>query len=375
MRVLANHLFIHPEGDSVIVDRKIRLMLDAGVDPGDPSALAHSYMRSWWTNERCPEDDEFLKYDMLEAALKHHRTAQSSGTLLSNTRHIKKYTWSRHLSLDPQGQSLDCESCRQYRGVCIGVVDILNDIRHHVHAMEVGSRHREHNAGRRAAGFFNLYEGVLMKELNVGTSTKGKGKRKMSTFQQSEYVRNEAAAELSRLDDLPSQKWTWGTELSREEVINLKKPILPSISLQHSGYNISLSDDELGDQSSGPASPQIGQEVSDLASDIQSIPYLDANDYPTHFTLYPLRNYIGDPPKSFNEPRMNVSEAAAADAYGIKTFLSLILSYSIHKYLFLIRIRYSLPCSSRYIYGCVEFCCRGRRLLPDFIFRGRGQFC
>jgi len=195
-------------------------------------------------------------------------------------------------------------------------MDNLLDIRHHANAMEVASSHREQLATRRAAGFFNLYEAVLMKESDASISTKGKGKRKASIVQQSENVRIEAADELLRYYELPSQKWTWGTELSREEVVNLIKPPIPSLALPHSGYDFVLPEGQLPDESSGPASPQVGQEVSEIASDIQSVPDLQTNHYPTHFCLHPLRQDLGDPPLSINLPRYNISGAVATHAFG-----------------------------------------------------------
>ena len=150
-----------------------------------------------------------------------------------------------------------------------------------------------------------------MKESDVSYSAKGKGKRKVSISQQSENVRNEAAAELSRLDDLPSQKWTWGTELSREEVVLLAKPIIPSLANPHSGYLSSLPEGPLRDESSGPSSPPSAPKVSTIASDIHSVPDLPANEYPTHFGFHPLRQDLGDPPLSMKLPRLNNPKAAA----------------------------------------------------------------
>ena len=62
-----------------------------------------------------------------------------------------------------------------------------------------------------SAGFFQLYDSVLMKELGSGNysgSTTKHGKRK-STKQKSKEILLEAVAELARLENLPSLKWTW----------------------------------------------------------------------------------------------------------------------------------------------------------------------
>ena len=301
LHILARYLFISPLGYELLDDRELHLMLDAGTDMDDPSAVAETYKYSWWVYESEPDDSNILRFDNLDEALDHHRSVTKKFTPLAPKLNKKKYTWSRHLSSIPEGLQMKCENCRLYRGVTLGILDNLLDIRNRVHSSEVTSNNRIAMSERRAAGFFQLYETVLMKELGEQSNDEmGSVRRKKPC--QSEDIEMNAAAELSRLENDPSQKWTWGTELSREEVIGLKKPILFFVPRKHSGYNVSLPLKQ-GEESEGPDSPSFSQTISEVAEDIMDVPDLDSKDIPTHFTWFPLRQYLGDPSPNLNLPR------------------------------------------------------------------------
>ena len=100
---------------------------------------------------------------------------------------------------------------------------------------------------QRAAGFFQLYEAALMKETTVddvsgqNINLQDKGKKKERRPNLVKQVQQSAAAEFTWISELPSLKWTWGTDLTADDVQKLHisdHPPLPRC--PHSGYNFSL---------------------------------------------------------------------------------------------------------------------------------------
>ena len=317
LRILARYLFQSPAGFELLKNHEIQLMLDAGTDPDDPSAVAETYKYSWWLYDSEPGDSDVLRFDNLDEALEHHRSVTTKIAPLAPNLNKKKYTWSRHFSSIPQGLHLKCENCRLYRGVTLGIMDNLLDIRNKIQGSEVASNNRVALTERRAAGFFQLYETVLMKEL--GDVSNGEmGSTGSKTPCHPKDIEIKAAAELSRLKEVPSQKWTWGAELTREEVIGLKKPILFFVPRKHSGYGISLPLGKQGEESNGPDSPSLSQVVSKVGDDTMEISDLDSNDIPTHFTRFPLRQYLGDLPPDLNLPRF-LSHVSLDDSVNLST--------------------------------------------------------
>ncbi|KAF8816592.1 hypothetical protein BYT27DRAFT_7076595, partial [Phlegmacium glaucopus] len=242
-----------PDYITLLFDRDFLLALDAGSDLDDLAAVAESYHLAWWTYGNPPSEDVVLSYSSMHDALEHHHAVTGIKGILPVKVNKAKYTWSRHLS-DPKGFSLNCDRCRLYRGVSLGVLDNLQDLRHQVHGLEVASEYRVDQAGRRAAGFFQLYDTVLLKECEDTQSTLAKGKAKVSKSRQANQVREVAAADLARLQDLPSLKWTWGPDLTEEDIHQLGKPTLPTAPPQHSGYEFSLPWGRCGKASESPAS-------------------------------------------------------------------------------------------------------------------------
>jgi hypothetical protein len=190
------------------------------------------------------------------------------------------------------------------------LADNLHDMRNHIHGIEVRFEHHGNMSERRAAGFFQLYEGVLTKELNNVPSKLVKDKFKESEQEKSLRVQKLAADELARLETLPSLKWTWGTELSAEEAIKIGNLNPVTQFRQHSGYNISLPWGRRGEDSAAPESFPSSQFVSEIDDDNLEIPELNLNDIPHHFTFPPLRHEFDEVP-SERLPRFDIPDAAA----------------------------------------------------------------
>jgi hypothetical protein len=292
MRTLSTHLFRDPDGGTIIYDTDFMQQLLAGVENDHPSALAESYFVSWWTAENEPPNLELLQFDDLKGALEHHKAVTGYRVKLSD-KVDKRYSWSQHSAFDPEGLTPNCNNCRLYRAVSLAVKYNLQDIRHLVHGVEMSSQLRGNLAERRAAGFFQLYDAVSGKEMDENlTTSKSKSKSKQSTKRQAEKVRVDAAAELARLKDLPSLKWTWGTELTSDEVRNFLTPGIPTDSLRHSGYDTSLPEGRCHEDSPEPSSVS-SNKVSNIAEDNKDVPELDSKDIPTHFNYFPFRQDLG----------------------------------------------------------------------------------
>jgi hypothetical protein len=313
------------------LDDEFLRTLDAAADEADPTALVSSYQYQWW-NEPHHEGMIILSPDTIEECLEYHNLlTKSRGIVLGRTEKTK-YTWCRDFSLDPHGVKIDCIRCRLYRGVAMGILDDLQDLRHHLHGLEVSFEGRSNITTRRAAGFQALHEAAIMKEtMNaaenaakntakntaenaagitsirksgsisttmVGPSVKSsrlsKGQTKVgqNTSAAVERVRLEATAELTRLKNLPELKWTWGPSLTKTDILELVRTATTARGKIHSGYMESLPESPHGKWSAAsPPHTSRTQNFSDIGSDIFELPSLDAEDYPSHFTYPPLRHY------------------------------------------------------------------------------------
>lgn len=322
VRTLACHMHRFMDDTALNLDRNFILTLDAGCDSTDLSAVAESYYLPWWTSSKPPTREELLNYETLNDAIAYHRRVSGIKGILPLKVNKEKYTWSRHLSFDPQGLSLDCNQCRLYRGVSLGILDNIQDLRHKVSFLEVTFNDRANRTERRAAGFFQLYEAALAKEfetLKGNSNTKGKGKsRKIPTPAD---VRDQAAEELARLKSLPSLKWTWGPDLTVDNVLHLFR--ISSPSRVHSGYEVSLPWGRVKESSENLSISSSSPLVSDLAADIIDVPDLDSEDVPHHFkfstlsqsdtslptTNLPVISWLHPPPADFipHPPKFNLS--------------------------------------------------------------------
>jgi hypothetical protein len=186
-------------------------------------------------------------------------------------------------------------------------LDDLQDLRHHLHGLEVSFEGRSKATARRAAGFHELHQAAIMKESAAsppdhewaaGQSSQSKGKAKAGNAQaHAEQVRLNAAAELRRLQNLPELKWTWGADLSKDEVLKLMRPVTSDCANIHSGYVDSLASGLRGEWSERSLSASSEpHNVSDLGEDVTNVPELHPDQYPVHFTYPPLRHFFSDPP-------------------------------------------------------------------------------
>ena len=268
-----------------MINRDLFPSLDAGCDIElDLSAEAEDYEFAWWKSEDEPSTNQILSYSNIREALEFHRQLTGIKGIVGKKMDKSRYTWNRNVSFLPESQEIQCNRCRLYRGITLGVLDNIQDLRHYVHALEVTYEERSDLSIRRAAGFFQLYEAALMKEVQADA---GKGKEKAKE------------RENSQTQD-PSLKWTWGPVLTEDEVRKLpeSRSLLfpPKV---HSGYNASLPWGVVKEGSRTPSSPGESSCVySDIDQDCQRVPEM-INPDDIDLRLFMLRNSLDDPPRNW----------------------------------------------------------------------------
>jgi hypothetical protein len=299
LRALASFVFRGMPGPTTVsFDLEFLLALDAGDDEHDLAAVAASYHNEWWSGPSEPADSLYLSWENLLPSLEHHRGVTGIKAIFPRTLIKTAYTWSRHLAdSGPPGKEMHCIKCRMYRGVSLGVLQNLQDLRHHVHALEVTQEARTDSSLRRTAGLFQIHQAITMKELQNGGS-KGKGKAKQVTSRTAEEVRLAAAADLVRLQNAPELKWTWGESLTPEEVFAVFNPSAQTGRV-HSGYINSLpAGQDAADSSVADFNNTEPRYFSEIGSDVYFIPELPLHLYPSDFTRPPLRTYHDEPAAS-----------------------------------------------------------------------------
>src|SRR5208282_352982 len=293
VRALAGQLFRAGDLNPPIeINREFLLALDAGDDEEDLATVTTDYHNQWWTapTEECVP---LLNWWTLDDCLAHHRKVTGIKGILPPSLLKTTYTWSRHLAdAGPEGKEMLCEKCRLYRGVALGVLSNLSDIRHHVNGLAVLREARVDTARRQTAGLFQLYEAALLKELQSGGPSldKGKGKAQQDTSRRADAVRQQAAAEFVRLQKRPQLKWTWGESLTKQDVLKVFKLSQHDGTL-HSGYVQSLPGGHSAADSSLADLAESIALFSKVGDDVPTIPELPAHQYPTHFSQPPLRTY------------------------------------------------------------------------------------
>jgi hypothetical protein len=180
--------------------------------------------------------------------------------------------------------------------------------------MEVSLAAKQELTMRWASGFNQLYEFLVIKELDAAATTTffdkvphpisapelheeslspvAKSKRASRSNKKlaarrkaAEDVQRGAIAEVARLENLPSLKWTWGAVLEPSDLKALVRSADKGMELPHSDYDSSL---PFG-RNSRTWSPEVSVQgdyagiYSEIGSDVQSIPDLDEDSYPHMF--------------------------------------------------------------------------------------------
>jgi hypothetical protein len=226
---------------SIQMDNDFLLFLDAGTEDEDPAAVVESYHNTWWTGKN---EKQWLTLETIDACMEYHKKLTSAPRTGPAAFTKTRYTWSRHVQSLPADTKLNCDRCRLYRGVTIGVLDDLNDMRNYVNAAGQSHGAKFLLEQRRASGFFQLYEAAVRKESQRNSNPRPREQvramvPKGTRLSRADLVRQRALAELAQARNSPSIKWTSGEPPSREEVLEVVKPH-PHSGRMHSGYVIKV---------------------------------------------------------------------------------------------------------------------------------------
>jgi hypothetical protein len=292
----------------------------------DPALSAQIFDLPWWTKKKMPTAGVFyLCSATLRSALDLYRQ-ELVATLIdcgvphhipdySNELNKPAYTWHSSVNDPLPSSSNTCTRCRLYRAVSLGLMDQARDLYNMVHGCEIANEAERDIAIRRAAGFNELHVAALNKEceseeecegegasgpgsgsdialMEHSGSGSGKGKEKEGPEEyRPEVERLKALVRrfLRSADELGSAKWTWGVDLTEDDLLGLIRGA-DRLRGSHTGYDLSLPGyDLLASTTSGALDPDNLEDpmTTDLwfdnpSSSIASIPDLPPSEFPTY---------------------------------------------------------------------------------------------
>ena len=276
----------------------------------DPALDVHSFLYPWWTGSH-PSigTPPHLCSATIESALNHYRRQLADAHIpfgsphticdLSDELNKPAYTW--HSSVNDDLPNV-CTRCRLYRAVAVGVVDQLRDTYNMVHACEVGNVAEKDIAMRRASGFNELFEASLKKECEQGAvepepgsgpgdegGTKGKAKQPERFGPEVGKLKDWMKKVVMDAEHNAARKWTWGVDLTDEDLLCLIRGADSEYQLPHSGYDQDLSTGALRSQTSDARDPAHLEDWNDgdllfdeLSTPINLIPELRSPEIPTY---------------------------------------------------------------------------------------------
>jgi len=181
-------------------------------------------------------------------------------------------------------------------------MDQLRDTYNMVHGCEVANEAEKEIAIRQASGFNELFEAALKKECqskgesslvnqgDSGSGSKGKGKEKEKQQSRPEV---QALKDLTKFliqgGNMMASKWTWGEDLTEEDLDGLIRGANRQHDVSHSGYDSELPAGSLQSQTSAALDPVNLEDPSDrdlwfedLSTLITIIPELCPHEIPTY---------------------------------------------------------------------------------------------
>jgi hypothetical protein len=273
IRSLAQSMAFLAEGDLPIAfDVDFLLMLDSDLaEQNGFTRLVETYEHSWW-RARKPRDLDLaviLNSSTIVNCLDVHE-GQFNKSLPENPFGLPSASSSGHFVDKQVGHSsestahetipedtLQCQNCDQYAGILSDTLQDLLGIHNVASTMATNYDIQWDMDMRRASTFHLLYEAAVLKETANVPSAHEPSATHVSTLQGNaiKNVAETANRELVRLQGLSpsSHKWTWGEQLTKDEVLSLHR----CGSRKHSGYEISLKDGKrVGEYSPNPSMPE-----------------------------------------------------------------------------------------------------------------------
>jgi hypothetical protein len=250
----------------------------------------------------------YLSSSCLKFALDHYRT-QLEETLtpfgvphtisnLASELNKPAYTWNSAVNDALPKTPNDCTRCRLYRAVGVGVLDQLRDMYNMVHACEIANEAEKDIAIRRASGYNEVYEAAMKKETDSaaevpqnqqsGSRSTGKAKEKRQFGPEVEELKDWIKKKIMQ-NGMASAKWSWGVDLTVDDLRGLVRGADRSYSLPHSGYDQSLITGSFPSNTSDRLDPDDLEEpedpklrFDDLSRSITMIPDLHPYKFPRY---------------------------------------------------------------------------------------------
>ena len=250
--------------------------LDDGVATESPSRLVDSYACDWWRHNTEPAAGQILGTNTLDECLNSYRQYIPAPSISHSSPIISQ----------PQNAAADyradCRSCNDLQALIQDMFDEARSMHALINGCESSADAAVNANVRKAAGFHQLHELTVLKELHakppalssttatamataaamaaamamaMATATAtatappparaaGPSKQSAAT-RKSQLVAARAQAELERLKSLPpaSHKWTWGVDITENDVLaSNQKAKGKEKKAHHSGYARSLPD-------------------------------------------------------------------------------------------------------------------------------------
>ena len=263
----------------------------------DPALSLKVYLLPWWTRATPPpaNPSSYLSLHTLKSALNHfHQQLDAAmipvgraGTILPLAKELNKpaYTW--HSSVNDDLPDVpNCTRCRLYRSVGLGVMDQVRDTYNMVHACEMASQAEKDIAIRRASGFNELFEAAMNKERDQPETQPEPELESVPNMnvENAEDPRLRPGIVILKtmlkkvVREMGVAKWTWGVDLTHDDLRQLIRGADRPHEDIHSGYDRDLPSISLQSDTSEP----IGLEDSDdqelhfedISASIASIPEL-----------------------------------------------------------------------------------------------------
>ena len=296
----------------------------------DPNLMVTDFHLPWWGGPRGQiKHTSYLSFSTLRDALAEHekhlgklgvsKSAEQPDFREGEGVNKTFYSWHPELYAD---LDTPCTRCRLYRAITFGTVDRLRDAENRSQGLAEANKGEVSIGMRRASGFYELYEEVLRKEVNLeqgpipssgsaadpdsddfswgGKKGKGKAKAKKGKTKVSEiaeHVRTEAEKQLRepRAFGEVKSKWTWGVDLNSQDIWEMTRGADKGYQIPHSGYDNDLRTGKL--RSSSPiASPNDIEDPDDpniFFDELTHIPFirnLRPDEYPIAFS-FPTLHY------------------------------------------------------------------------------------
>jgi hypothetical protein len=269
----------------------------ATLDIGNPERpIIAQYAHAWWKAPKPINLDlaDILDSSSLQLCLDEHRDQIASippDDVVKNKLDTKRMVPATTLTFSPDGPSdlgpgadETCQKCVKYKDILSNTLTDLVDIYTFSNAMFAASKNQWKLDMRRASAFKLLHEAALNKETDDPSNPISE-----SPMPGTGSVRRKAAQEYLRLKALPtsSHKWTWGTDLTEDDVLSLGRSGTCPTNQVHSGYNLPLEDGRPLGEDSVPSIPTSTGRYEDLSLDVSGpVPDTNAPDIPNNQQVY-----------------------------------------------------------------------------------------